>query len=429
MIEILRWSSADPGRKQQVMRRSALDIAGVQPEVKPWIDRIRAEGDAAVVDYIRAFDDPAFELGKLCVTKRTIVEAYETVAPRTLWAIRKQIELSRIFQEKQRDPTEMRWQESVPGVLTGKRISPIESVGLYVPAGSAPLPTVMQVLGTAAKVAGVPRIVACFPPQGRLSEMLIAADLAGIDELYCVGGVAAIAAMAYGTETIAPVAKIVGPGSVYVQAAKSLVRDDVAIDMIAGPSEGLMLADERANPIYLAADVLAKAEHDPNASGVVVTWSQTLAERIVREVERLFGQLSRKEIMRQALRRYCAIVLVKDLEAAIAFANEYSPEHLEVLVEDPLPLLPRLKNAGSVFLGDYAPIAVGDYASGTSHVLPTGIWPKTCSPVSVRTFQKESEIQYLTKEGLSNLREIVQRISVVEGLDAHRLSVDVRFSS
>lgn len=429
MIDILNWQTASKKRKDEIFKRSALNIADTIPQVAPWMDRVKAEGDDALLSYIQEFDDPDFSLECLRISDQEIKAAYDQVDPQTFAAIAKQVELSRTFQEKQMDSTELMLLESVPGVLTGKRVSPVDSVGLYIPAGSAPLPTVMQVLGTAAKSAGVERIIACFPPQGRLPEMLVAADLAGVDELYAVGGVAAIAAMAYGTETIAPVCKIVGPGSIYVQAAKSFVRDDVAIDMIAGPSEGLMIADERANPAYLAADILAKAEHDPNAAGVLVTWSQELAEKTKQEIERLYETLSRKEIIKASLQKYCSIIFVADLEEAIAFSNDYSPEHLEVLVEDPIPLLARLRNAGSIFLGDYAPIAVGDYASGTNHVLPTGIWPKTASPVSVRTFQKESEVQYLTREGLGNLQEVVQRISDVEGLDAHRLSVDIRFSS
>ncbi|MBU1123793.1 histidinol dehydrogenase [Patescibacteria group bacterium] len=427
MIEIIKWSQAGNMRKDQIMKRSALDISKVLPQVKEWIDSIRKDGDKAIIEYIRKFDDPEFFRG-FRITQNEIKNAYKKISPDVLDAIKKQVELSRSYQENLGSNSQVQLQEAIPGVLTGKRITPIDSVGLYIPAGSAPLPTVMQVLGVAAKQAGVKRIVACFPPKGNLPEMLVAADLSGIDELYCIGGIAAIAAMAYGTQSIDPVLKIAGPGNIYVQAAKSLVRDDVAIDMIAGPSEGLLIADERADPKYLAIDLLAKAEHDPNSSGILVTWDQELAIKTKKEVERLYSQLKRKDIIKEALKRYFAIIIVNDLEEAISLSNEYSPEHIEILVENPIEILPRITNAGSIFLGDYAPIAVGDYASGTNHVLPTGIWPKTSSPISVRTFQKESEVQYLTKEGLEGLRPIVQKISDVEGLDAHKLSVDIRLS-
>ena len=429
MIEILRWKSAPKERKEQIMRRSALGITDVLPKIVPWIERIKTEGDTALIEYIREFDDPTFSQDQLRVSSEEIKAAYKQIAPETLEAMRRQVLLSRTFQEKQRDPTEMRLQEVVSGVLAGKRITAIDSAGLYVPAGSAPLPIVMQILGTSAKVAGVRRIVACFPPQGRLPEMLVAADLAGVDELYAVGGVAAIAAMAYGTDTIKPVTHIAGPGRIYVQAAKSLVRDDVAIDMIAGPSEVLIVADKAANPTYVAADLLAQAEHDPNAASVLVTWDEQLAESTKQEVNRLFRQLSRMDILSDSLKRYSAIVIVESQEDAIEFSNEYSPEHLELMVEDPMALMPRFRNAGAIFLGAYAPVPVGDYATGSNHTLPTGIGSRAYSPISVRTFQKETEVQYLTKDGLSDLREIVERISDVEGLDAHKLAVQLRFSS
>lgn len=428
MIDIIRWKQAPAERRTQIMRRSALGIADVAPRIKPWIERIRKEGDAALLAYIREFDDPGFTMDQLRVPKEEIAAAYKKISPAVLAAMRKQIGLSRLFQERYRNTQTLSLHEMIPGVLAGKMITPIDSAGLYVPAGSAPLPTVMQILGVSAKVAGVPRIAACFPPRGRVPEMLVAADLAGVDELYCVGGVAAIAAMAYGTESIKPVCKIAGPGSVYVQAAKSLVRDDVAIDMIAGPSEVLIIADEQANPTYIAGDLLAQAEHDPNAASVLVTWDEHVARAAAAEVKRLYAQVSRKDILTISLKRYSAIVLVDDLASALEFVREYSPEHLEVFVRDPVALLPRLQNAGSIFLGDYAPVPVGDYASGTNHTLPTGIWPKSSSPISVRTFQKESEVQYLTKEGLAGLRDVVTQIGGVEGLDAHVLAVDLRFS-
>lgn len=415
--------------KSRLLKRSSSDMKDIYSQIRPWIERIRSEGDSALLAYVRQFDDPTFTLDRLRITPDEIALAYDNIAPETLSAIRQQIALSRKFQESMRDPCQMKWQEMVPGVFAGKKITPLGSAGLYVPAGSAPLPTVMQILAVSAKLAGVKRIVACIPPKGRVPEMLVAADIAGVDELYCVGGVAAIAALAYGTESIRPVDKIAGPGSVYVQAAKALVQCDTAIDMIAGPSEVLIVADPQANPEFVAADLLAQAEHDANAASVLVTWSAELATDVQRAAKRQIEFLSRKDVIRKALERYCAIVLVDDEDKAVAFANEYGPEHIELLVSDPIAMLPNILNAGSIFLGAYAPVPAGDYATGTNNTLPTGVWTRTCSPISVRTFQKESEVQYLTKEGLLALRPIIEPISDIEGLDAHKAAVTIRFPS
>lgn len=316
----------------------------------------------------------------------------------------------------------------IPGVQVGYKITPIESVGLAVPAGQVPLPTVMQILTVTAKAAGVPRIVACYPPTGNYPEMLIAADLAGCDEIYRVGGIAGIAAMTYGTETIKPVLKIVGPGSIYTQAAKMLAYGKVTIDMVAGPSEAIILADEKANPIYCAADILARAEHAPDAAGVLVTNSEKLATATQKEVARQIKYLSRREVIEESLAKYSCAIVTESWQEAIDFTNEYSPEHLEVLTSEPFAILPQIKNAGSIFLGEYAPVAVGDYASGTNHILPTGYWSKMVSAVGVETFQKSTEVQYLTKEGLENLAEIVDVVSNIEKLDAHWNSVNMRLN-
>lgn len=427
MIPILTWSSTDLETKKRLLKRSASDMEAIYPQIRPWIDRIRIEGDSALVEYVQQFDDPSFSLENMRVTQREIAAAYDVISAETLAAIRTQIGLSRKFQERMRVPQELSLQEMVPGVLAGKRVTPLVSAGLYVPAGSAPLPSVMQILAVPAKIAGVGRIVACVPPKGRVPAMLVAADIAGVDEIYCVGGVAAVAALAYGTQSIYPVEKIVGPGSIYVQAAKSLVRDDVAIDMIAGPSEVLVLAAPNADARYVAADLLAQAEHDPNAAAVCVTWNKGFAVEIQRETEHQIKDLSRRAIIEKSFSAYSAIVLVEDEEAAVAFANNYAAEHIELLVEDPFAMLPRILCAGSIFLGSFAPVPVGDYATGTNNTLPTGIWTRTCSPISVRTFQKESEVQYLTKDGLQQLKDIVECISDIEGLDAHKRSVQIRF--
>lgn len=427
MLKIYNWSKTDLKTKKMIMDRAMFDISSIQEYVKEWIDVIKNEGDQGILKYTRQFDNKNFDLKNLKVTKKNIQEAYKKVNPKTVEVIKRQISISRQNAvDKARQETVLK--SYIPGVQVGYKITPIESVGLAVPAGQVPLPTVMQILAVTAKAAGVPRVIACFPPTGDYPEMLIAADLAGVDEIYRVGGIAGVAAMAYGTETIKPVLKIAGPGSIYTQAAKMLVFGKVVIDMVAGPSEAVILADEFANPVYCAADILARAEHAPDAAGVLITYSEKLAKETQKEVERQIKYLSRSEVIKKSLERYSCAIVVKDWQEAINLTNSYSPEHLEIQVKDPFSILPEIKNAGSIFLGENAPVAIGDYASGTNHILPTGNWPKMASAVSVETFQKSSEVQYLTKEGLQNLEEIVDVISGIEKLDAHWNSVNVRIN-
>jgi len=427
MLKIYQWSKIDQQTKKQIMDRAMFDISSIQEYVKEWIDVIKNQGDQGILKYTRQFDDKNFDLKNLKVTKQDIADAYKKVNPKVVEVMKRQINISRQNAEsKAKQETILK--SFVPGVQVGYKITPIESAGLAVPAGQVPLPTVMQILAVTAKAAGVSRIIACFPPTGDYPEMLIAADLAGVDEIYRVGGIAGIAAMAYGTQTIKPVLKIVGPGSIYTQAAKMLVFGKVVIDMVAGPSEAVILADEYANPVYCAADILARAEHAPDAAGVLITYSEKLALETKKEIEIQINYLSRKEIIKQSLEKYSCAIVVKDWQEAIVLTNDYSPEHLEIQTKDPFSVLPEIKNAGSIFLGENAPVAVGDYASGTNHILPTGNWPKMASAVSVETFQKSSEIQYLTKEGLQNLEEIVDVVSGIEKLDAHWNSVNVRIN-
>ncbi len=427
MLKIYNWSKTDKQAKKIIMDRAMFDISSIQEYVAEWIDIIKNEGDAGILKYTRQFDNKNFELKNLKVTKKDIANAYKKVHPKIVEVMKRQISIARqnaLSKAKQ----ETVLKSFVPGVQVGYKTTPIESAGLAVPAGQVPLPTVMQILAVTAKAAGVARVVACFPPTGDYPEMLIAADLAGVDEIYRVGGIAGVAAMAYGTETIKPVLKIAGPGSIYTQAAKMLVFGKVVIDMVAGPSEAVILADEYANPTYCAADILARAEHAPDASGVLITYSKKLAKETKKEVERQIKYLSRSEVIKQSLDKYSCAIVVRDLQEAIDLTNDYSPEHLEIQTKDPFAILPEIKNAGSIFLGENAPVAIGDYASGANHILPTGNWPKMASAVSVETFQKSSEIQYLTREGLQNLEEIVDVISGIEKLDAHWNSVNVRIN-
>ena len=409
-----------PEEKTKIMRRSRTDINEIKKQVTPVIEDIKKRGDEAVIEYIEKFDKIKMKPSQLRVSDKEIEEAYKNTPKKILEMIKKQITLSKRFFNEQYRHIDKYWEiETIPGVKVGQKATPLSSAGLYVPGGTAPYPTVMQILTVPAKVAGVKRIVAITPPRGKNYAVIVAAAEAGVDEIYKIGGIPAIAALAYGTETIKPVDKIVGPGNIYVTASKMLVFGDVGVDMPAGPSEAIMFADEQADPAYCAADIMARAEHDINAAGVLVTWSEKVALATVEEIEKQLPSLSRQDIIRQSLDKYSAIILTENQEEAIAFTNDYAPEHLEVLTAKPYEFLPKFINAGSIFLGYFTPVPVGDYASGTSHVLPTGGWAKMFSPVSVETFMKYSEFQNVTKEGMKSLAPIIETISGVEGLDAH----------
>ncbi len=429
MISIYEWDKAEKDAKARIMKRAQVDVEAVADVARTWLERVQSEGDVALLDYIREFDDPDFELSQLRVSEEDIKAAYLAVSEEALAMIREQIRISKKYHEFQASKVDADWEiETVSGVKTGARVVPIDAVGLYVPAGKAPLPTVAQILTVAAKAAGVSRVAVFFPPTAPNNEIIVAAKEAGADEIYRVGGIAAIGAMTYGTETIAPVNFIAGPGSPYVQAAKLQVFGKVGIDMLSGPSEALILADETADLRYLAADILARCEHGPDSAGMLATTSRELAEQVKDEVETQALSLPRQEYLMAALDGYSAIVVFDSEEAMIEFANDYAAEHLEIQMKNPRDVLARIRNAGSVFLGDFAPVAVGDYASGTNHCLPTGVAPKFASPVNVSMFQKKMEFQELTREGLANLRPIVETIADVEGLEAHKRSVQIRLT-
>ena len=428
MIKILNWKKTAPELKEKILKRSQLDIESINEYVKEWIDKIKKEGDKAIIEYINKFDDPDLTLKNIKVSKEEIKKAYQNVAPDVLEAIKEQIRISQAFHKKQYEHFTLEWEiETVSGVKTGMKKCPIQSACLYVPAGKAPLPTIAQILTVAASAAQVPRKVVSFAPTGPHHEIIVAAAEAGADEIYRLGGIAAIAAFALGTESIRPVNIIAGPGNPYVQSAKMQLFGQVGIDMIAGPSEMLTIADPDANPQYLAAEVLARCEHGPDSAGVIVTNSQTLAQETKAEIEKQFTKLSRQEYIKKSLDNYSAIITCDNLEEMIDFANDYSAEHLVIQTKDPRAVLAKIYNAGSVFLGRHAPVAIGDYASGTNHCIPIGVAPKFSSPVGVETFMKNIEFQELTKEGLNQLRLIINKISAIEGLDGHNYSVEIRF--
>lgn len=412
------------------MRRSQADVEAIYADVKFWIQKVKNEGDKAVLAYIQKFDNPDFKLKNLRVSAKDIKEAYAKIDKNVLTQIRAQIKISKKFHNEQAKHVyaQKSWEiETVPGVRTGAKKTPIDSVGLYVPAGKAPLPTVAQILTVAAKAARVPRICVFYPPTNDYPEILVAAAEAGADEIYRVGGIAAIAAMAYGTKTIAPVEKIAGPGSPWVQAAKLQVFGQVGIDMLSGPSEALILADETANPAWVAADILARVEHGPDSACPVITTSAKLAKEILKELERQLPKRKRREFIQKALQNgYNAIILAKNIVEIINFANDYAAEHLQIQTKNAIEVSKKIRNAGSIFIGHFAPVPIGDYASGTNHCLPTTRSVKFSSPVGVETFVKTSEYQILTKQGLKNLQPIINTISKVEGLDGHNEAVNIR---
>jgi histidinol dehydrogenase len=435
MIQIHELKSMSKADFDKVMIRANVDIEQVKATVEKIIAAVRAEGDSALVKFTREWDEPNFDIARLVVTRAQIDEAYEKTPKETIENIKEQIGLARKFHEIQRKHI-LNWQIEIEnGILVGEKWTPIDEVGLYVPGGKNPFPTVQQILAVAAKTAGCKRIVSCISPKGDNFEVLIAANECGITEIYRVGGAQAIAAMAYGTETIKPISLIAGPGSPYVTAAKILCQQKVAIDMPAGPSEAIILADGtvtgdidlQTKARYCAADVLARAEHGPDSAGVLVTDSMELAELTKAEIEKQFHTLSRQKYIKEALSTYSALIVTPTMKDAIDFTNQYSPEHLEVLVESPEETLDLITNAGSVFLGYYNPVATGDYATGINHILPSAGWARQTSAVGVWTFMKRVQYSSLTQGGLNRLKPIVQTIANVEGLDAHRRSVEVRF--
>lgn len=435
MIRTFKLDTISDEDRTRLMKRAHEDIDSVKPKVEEIIKAVRAEGDAALVRFTKEWDDPDYSADRLVVTEADIEEAYANTPKETLERIREQISLSKKFHELQRQQVPAWEKEMENGIVVGEKWTPLSDVGLYVPGGKNPFPTVQQILAVAAQAAGCPRIVSCISPRGKGYEVLIAARECGVTEIYRVGGAQAIAAMAYGTETIKPVLLIAGPGNPYVTAAKILCQSKVAIDMPAGPSEAIILADGtttaqvdlRTKASYCAADLLARAEHGPDSAGVMLTDSAELASLTEKEIARQYETLSRQDYIKKALATYSAIIVTKSMKEAVDFTNEYAPEHLEILTEDPDATLQGIENAGSAFLGYYNPVATGDYATGINHVLPSCGWARQTSPVGVWTFMKRVQYSTITKAGLGRLKPIVQTIATVEGLDAHKRSVEVRF--
>jgi len=413
---------------KRIINRGETATEEVAGAVKEVVDRVRKEGDPAILEYTEKFDKVKLTLKEMKVSADEIKDAYNRIEPKKVDALKLAARNIQSFHEKQKVSS---WViQEANGVILGQLARPIRSVGVYVPGGKACYPSSVLMNVIPAKVAGVEQLVMCSPAPGGILNpyILIAADIAGISEIYRIGGAQAVAAMAYGTATIPKVDKIVGPGNIYVATAKRSVFGQVDIDMIAGPSEILVIADDSANPTFVAADLLSQAEHDELASSILITTSRALAERVDAEIERQLANLTRKEIARKAIDRFGAIVLTADLHDAAEISNSIAPEHLELAVEKPFELLALVKNAGAIFLGHYTPESVGDYIAGPNHVLPTGGTARFFSPLSTDSFMKKSSLIFYTKEGLDKVGEAVLQIADIEGLEAHGNTIRVRMA-
>ncbi|MFW5948517.1 MAG: histidinol dehydrogenase [Halolamina sp.] len=397
-------------------------VESAREDVREILPRVREEGDAALREFSREFD--GVEVANVDVTAEA-ERAVEAVDDDTLAAIRDAIENVRAFHEHQRPDD---WRETFEDRELGRRFRPLERVGVYVPGGTAAYPSSAIMGVVPAKVAGVEHVAVATPPADEINPVTLAAiHEAGADAVYSVGGAQAIGALAYGTETVTAVQKVVGPGNPWVTAAKAEVRGEVEIDFLAGPSEILVLADGAAEPEFVAADLIAQAEHDPEASVVAVTDDESLAEAIVQAVDRQAGEREREEIVRKALDNDASGVLVaRSMPEAVLFAEEYAAEHLSIQAADDEALLDRIDNAGSVFLGPYAPVAAGDYGTGTNHVLPTGGGAKVHGGLSVDEFLRSSTVQHLDRDALDSLSPTITTLAAAEGLEAHAESVRVR---
>lgn len=403
------------------MRRGSL--ADVKESVEAIIGDVRKNGDAALFALTEKFDKQ--KLSSLQISQEAIDAAYDEVDPALVQAlIEAEARISR-FHELQMDKS-LWLEETEPGITLGVKTTPLDRVGAYIPGGRAAYPSTVLMTTVAARVAGVPEIVLCTPPPVH-PLTLVALDIAGVTEAYSIGGAQAIAALALGTETIRPVQKIVGPGNVFVTQAKMLLREYAEIDFPAGPSEIGVLADESANPAFIAADILAQAEHDPNAACVLVTSSERIAHDVGTEIEKQIASAPRREIMEKAL-AHSGYVIAGDQDLAIDLMNEIAPEHLSIQTFDPLTTLGKIRHAGSIFIGPYTPVACGDYASGTNHVLPTAGYAKSYSALDVHHFMKRSQVQMVTRDGLDSIGDIIELLAGAEGLVAHAASVMIRRS-
>ena len=413
---------------ENLLKRSPNSYGEFEARVNDIITNVRERKDAAIFDYTKRFDGADIDTSNVLVTEDEIKEAYEQVDEKLLDVIRKALVNIKTYHEKQRQNSWFDSQDN--GIILGQKVTPLQRVGVYVPGGKAVYPSSVLMNVMPAKVAGVDEIIMTTPPgaDGKVyPSTLVAAKEAGVDKIYKVGGAQAVAAMAFGTESIPKVDKIVGPGNIYVALAKKAVFGYVSIDSIAGPSEILVLADETANPRFVAADLLSQAEHDEMASAILITTSRELAEQVSVEVDNFTAQLSRKEIIQKSLDNYGYILVAENMEDAIATANEIASEHLEVVTKNPFETMTKIRNAGAIFVGEYSSEPLGDYFAGPNHVLPTNGTAKFFSPLGVDDFIKKSSIISYSREALAPVYKDIVSFAECEKLTAHANSIRVRF--
>ena len=410
-----------------LLKRSPGNYGQYQDTVQEIVDRVKTKGDQALFELTRKFDWEGIDASNVKVTEAEVQEAYDTIDPQLVETIRKSLKNIREYHEKQKQYS---WFDTTPeGTMLGQKVTPLASAGVYVPGGKAVYPSSVLMNIVPAKIAGVAHVVMCTPcnKEGKVNPaVLVAAKEAGADEVYKVGGAQAIAAMAFGTESIPKVDKITGPGNIFVALAKKAVSGFVSIDSIAGPSEILVLADETANPRYVAADLLSQAEHDEMASAILVTTSKELAEKVSEEVDAFVRILSRKEIISKSLDNYGYILVAETLEDAIETVDLIASEHLEIVTKNPFEVMMKVKNAGAIFLGEYSSEPLGDYFAGPNHILPTNGTARFFSPVSVDDFIKKSSIIYYSREALQRVHKDIEYFAKAEQLTAHANSIAVR---
>lgn len=415
---------------ENLLKRSPNQYEKYTETVNQIIEDVKKRKDLALFEYTKRFDKAELNGDSIRVSDEEIKEAYSLIDPEVLEVIRKAAKNIEIYHAKQKQYS---WFDSEPsGIILGQKVTPIGAVGVYVPGGKAAYPSSVLMNVIPARVAGVERIAMVTPPDsdGKVyAGTLVAAKEAGVTEIYKVGGAQAIAALAHGTESIKKVDKIVGPGNIYVALAKKAVYGHVSIDSIAGPSEILVIADETANPRYVAADLLSQAEHDELASAILITTSQEVAKQVSIEVDRFTETLSRKEIIQKSLENYGYILLADTMEEAVEAANEIASEHLEILTKDPFLIMTKIKNAGAIFLGEYSSEPLGDYFAGPNHVLPTNGTAKFFSPLGVDDFIKRSSIISYSREALEPVYPDIVKFAKAEGLTAHANSIAVRFEA
>ncbi|MFZ1420438.1 MAG: histidinol dehydrogenase [Leptotrichiaceae bacterium] len=424
MIKTMKYTNMVELKNE--LSRSQFSHDDVNTIVKGILDDVKLRGDQALYDYNKKFDNVS--LSSLQVTEKEIDDAFNRLDKELLEVIRYSHENIVRYHTKQKRNDFL--DKDTDGVILGQIINPIEKVGIYVPGGTAAYPSTVLMNAVPAKVAGVEEIVMVTPPNedGTISDVILAAaKIAGVTKIFKVGGAQAVAALSYGTETIPAVYKIVGPGNIFVAMAKKMVFGEVAIDMVAGPSEVLIISDDSSNPVHIAADLLSQAEHDKLAACILVTTSEELAKSVAVEIESQLAELPRQEIARESINNNGRIIIAKNIEEAILISNEIAPEHLELAVMDPFALLSKIKNAGSIFLGHNTPEPLGDYLAGPNHTIPTSGTAKFASPLSVDDFIKKSSVIYYSKEALEKVKDKVILFAESEGLTAHANSVRKRF--